>query len=348
MQKDRFFYKWNLSDKYPAKGIKYHGKSVYSTFACGGGSTMGYKLAGFDVIGANDIDSQMAKVYNENHKPRYYDLCPIRDLLEKELPKEYYELDILDGSPPCSNFSMAGSREKAWKKEKKFREGQSKQKLSDLFFDWIALVDKLRPKTAIAENVKGMLAENAKAYTKEVIKELTSIGYIVQLFVLNAASMGVPQKRERVFFICRRKDLLLKPIDLKFNIEPIKFIAFKEDTMHGSAKLSSAELELWGQRIKSDLDFGSITKRLYNKRSRFTTKLVQDHHVPNTIIASDNTILYEKARKYTDYELCCIGSWPLDYEFLDVKPRYLIGMSVPPIMMAQIAYQIYIQWLSKL
>ena len=121
-----FNYKWQLKDGYPAPGVEKHGLKVYSTFACGGGSTMGYKLAGYDVIGANDIDPQMAKVYKENHHPKFYDLCPIGDLLNKELPEEYYNLDILDGSPPCSTFSMAGQREKSWKKRQAISRRASK------------------------------------------------------------------------------------------------------------------------------------------------------------------------------------------------------------------------------
>lgn len=168
---NRFSYRWNLKDGYPQKDVDNHKHKVYTTFSCGGGSSMGYKLAGFDVIGANDIDPQMCKVYVKNHNPKFYDLCPISALLEMDLPKEYYDLDILDGSPPCSTFSIAGSREKVWKKDKVFREGQAKQVLSDLFFDWIALVKRLKPKVAIAENVKGMLMGNAKSYTKRILEE---------------------------------------------------------------------------------------------------------------------------------------------------------------------------------
>jgi DNA (cytosine-5)-methyltransferase 1 len=51
--------------------------------------------------------------------------------------KELFDIDILDGSPPCSSFSMSGSREKAWGKNKKFREGQANQVLDDLFFHFI-------------------------------------------------------------------------------------------------------------------------------------------------------------------------------------------------------------------
>ena len=90
---------------------------------------MGYKRAGCEVIAANDIDPEMAWHYKLNIKPKHYFLCPINELLTAELPPELFELDILDGSPPCSTFSMAGSREKAWGKEKHFREGQAKQVL---------------------------------------------------------------------------------------------------------------------------------------------------------------------------------------------------------------------------
>jgi len=128
---------------------------------------MGYKLAGCDVIAANDIDKEMAYHYKLNLNPKHYFLCPVKDLLTQDLPNELYNLDILDGSPPCSSFSMAGSREKTWGKEKHFREGQAKQVLDDLFFDYLDLVDKLKPRVAIAENVKGMIAGKAKGYTKD-------------------------------------------------------------------------------------------------------------------------------------------------------------------------------------
>ena len=175
---------WSLADlaSAPKNGLK-----VMSTFACGGGSSMGYKRAGCEVIAANDIDPEMAWHYKLNINPKHYFLCPINELLEKKLPEELYSLDILDGSPPCSTFSMAGSREKAWGKEKHFREGQAKQVLSDLFFDYLNLVGKLKPKVAIAENVKGMLIGNAKGYTKMVMARFKELGYRPQLFLLNGA-----------------------------------------------------------------------------------------------------------------------------------------------------------------
>ena len=99
MQKHKFPYNWRLSE---AKFTKDKGK-VFSCFACGGGSTMGYKLAGFDVIGCNEIDAKVNRCYVANHSPRYNFLEDIRTLREREreLPPDLYNLDILDGSPPC-------------------------------------------------------------------------------------------------------------------------------------------------------------------------------------------------------------------------------------------------------
>jgi DNA (cytosine-5)-methyltransferase 1 len=112
--KHKFNYKWTLKDTVFTKD---KGK-VFSCFACGGGSTMGYKLAGFDVIGCNEIDPRMNKVYVANHHPRLNYLCDIREMVTRELPEELYHLDILDGSPPCSSFSICGSREEGWGKKK--------------------------------------------------------------------------------------------------------------------------------------------------------------------------------------------------------------------------------------
>jgi DNA (cytosine-5)-methyltransferase 1 len=344
MNKHKFKYKWNLSDGYPAEGIEKHELKVFGTFICGGGSTMGYKLAGFNHLGGVEIDPQVADVYKTNHNPKYLFVEDIREFADKtEFPEELYSLDILDGSPPCSSFSMAGNREKDWGKEKVFREGQAKQRLDDLFFDYIKLAKKLQPKVVIAENVKGMLQGNAKAYVKKIKTEFEAAGYKVQLFLLNAASMGVPQKRERVFFICQRNDLNFKPLKLSFDEKPILFGDVIEDINYND--LTKNEIYLWNNKKHGDGDFGVINVRLGNKQNSFTTKLLYKDKVCNTVTAGDNNILFDIPRKTTKNEVCQIGTYPLDYNFKKIEPKYLIGMSVPPVMTAQIAHQIYLQWL---
>lgn len=178
-----FKYDWLLSDGYPAQGVKQHNKKVFGTFLCGGGSSMGYKLAGFNHLGGVEIDPKMAKVYKKNHNPKYLYNEDIRVFLEKDnLPDEFFDLDILDGSPPCTTFSTSGKREETWGKNKKFNEGQAKQVLDDLVFVYVELINKLRPKVAILENVSGIIKGNAKAYSKEIVKRLNLYGYDTQVF----------------------------------------------------------------------------------------------------------------------------------------------------------------------
>lgn len=348
MTKHKFAYKWNLSDGYPAPGIEKHGLKVFGTFICGGGSTMGYKLAGFDHLGGVEIDSQVADVYKVNHNPKYLFIEDIRDFADRTIfPNELYNLDILDGSPPCSSFSMAGNREKDWGKEKVFREGQAKQRLDDLFFDYIRLAKKLQPKVVIAENVKGIIQGNAKAYVKRIKDEFEKAGYKVQLFLLNAASMGVPQKRERVFFICQRNDLNFKNLELSFDEKSIIYSEFKSKKL--GKELTNETKAVWDKRIKTDQDLASIHERIGNKRKRFQAKFIHDNQISPTILAGEDSvpIRFDHPNRITMDEVKMIGSYPLDYNFKNIKPNYLIGMSVPPVMTAQIAHQIYLQWFTE-
>ena len=191
-------WKWRFSD-YPREK---NGLKVFSCFACGGGSTMGYKLAGCDVLGCVEIDPRMNEVYVRNHAPKYNYLMDIREfnrLPAEEIPGELFELDILDGSPPCTTFSVAGKRAETWGKAKKFREGQKEQTLDDLLFVFIETVEKLRPRCVILENVEGLIMGEAWGYVQEIYKRLKKAGYKVHHWLLKGENMGVPQTRHRVF-----------------------------------------------------------------------------------------------------------------------------------------------------
>ena len=338
MSKHKFKYKWNLSDGYPGEGIEKHELKVFGTFICGGGSTMGYKLAGFNHLGGVEIDPQVADVYKTNHNPKYLFVEDIREFADKtEFPEELYNLDILDGSPPCSSFSMAGNREKDWGKEKVFREGQAKQRLDDLFFDYIKLAKKLQPKVVIAENVKGMLQGNAKAYVKKIKTEFEAAGYKVQLFLLNAASMGVPQKRERVFFICQRNDLNLPKLELKFNEDAIVYNQIENEIIEN--KIANCDLQYW-----KICENGKSIASVHPKGNRFNSIKLHPNQVVNTIASGSELYHYSIQKALSNNELKLAGSYPLDYNFKKIEPKYLIGMSVPPVMTAQVATEIYNQW----
>ena len=304
---------------------------------------MGYKLAGFNHLGGVEIDPKIAEVYKINHSPKYLFNEDIREFLTRErYPNELYNLDILDGSPPCSSFSMAGNREKDWSKKKVFKEGQAKQRLDDLFFNYVELAKKLQPKVVIAENVKGLLQGNAKGYVIRIKKEFENAGYKVQLFLLNAASMGVPQKRERVFFICHRKDLKFPKLTLNFNERAIPFKEI-EDKYDKKVKLIPCLFKLY--------DFvgqGEAFSKYHPKGHHFNSNKSDPNKVLPTITADEKgTVHYRFKRVLNSKELSLASSFPLDYNFLKVKPKYLIGMSVPPVMTANISNEVCKQWFNN-
>jgi len=331
----------------PKNGVK-----VFSTFACGGGSTMGYKLAGCDVVGANDIDPEMAWHYKVNLNPKHYFLRPIRDLLTMDLPDELFGIDILDGSPPCSTFSTAGSREKAWGKEKHFREGQAKQVLSDLFFDFLDLAERLKPKVVIAENVKGMILGNAKGYTKLVMSRLREIGYRPQLFLINAADCGVPQRRERVFFCAIRNDIQVPNLVIEPRHEWISASVSTRDISSPTeeetrwARFAAHDRRYWPLTIPGR-SYKDAVMRETGKVSCFQHFRIHPDLPSQTLVANGSLINHwSEPRKLYLREWKRLGSFPDDYQAKSEKiGKYLIGMSVPPRMMEYVARQVCSQWL---
>lgn len=338
---------WHLKD---LASVPKNGRKVFSTFSCGGGSTMGYKLAGYEVIGNVEIDPQMMAIYRRNHNPRHPFLMPIQQfrlIPDADLPPELFDLDILDGSPPCSVFSMAGKREEKWGSEYHFREGQAKQRLDDLFFDYLDVVGKLRPRIAVAENVEGMLLGKAKGYTKMVIERFKELGYTVQLFLLNSATMGVPQKRKRVFFIAHRNDLRLPKLVLNFNEKPILYREIKSG--QGSPlNRNKATYKRWLRRHPADKNIGDIVERTEGIRSSFNTILLHDNKVPNTVVSNSEYIRYGEPYRASDQDFIRMQTFPQDYDFMNADVQYVCGMSVPPVMMKKIAEQIHRQWLSRI
>ena len=313
---------------------------------------MGYKLAGCDVIAANDIDPEMAWHYKRNLHPKHYFLCPIKDLITASLPPELFSLDILDGSPPCSTFSIAGSREKSWGKDKHFREGQAKQVLSDLFFDYLDLVERIRPRVAIAENVKGMILGNAKGYTKMVMARFQDIGYRPQLFLLNSADCGVPQRRERVFFCAVRDDVSSH----KLHLSPTaRWVSASESTSdlqlltHSeqmNAEMTKKELEYWMATDRGS-NFSKACKKATGRESWFS-RVRLDGSVPSaTLTGNHNDIKHwDMPRRLTFREWKRLGSFPDDYEAKSERiGAYMVGMSVPPKMTEQVARAVCTQWL---
>lgn len=296
---------------------------------------MGYKLAGCEVLGCVEIDPKMNAVYTENHHPKYNYCEDIRKFNERtDLPEELYNLDILDGSPPCTTFSIAGEREESWGKKKKFREGQAEQTLDDLSFVFIDTVAKLRPKVVLMENVEGLLLGNAWQYVRDIYKKFHEIGYTVRHELMKGEEMGVPQKRHRVFFVATRLDFDLDKIDMSFNYEPITYKQISQG-VHVLPTIKKSIIARLAKR--GDKDLSSVMQRVENRVCYFSEKIVWDNEVCATVTSGGNEIWVGNTGTHlNNEELVNAQTFPQDYNFLSERVKYICGMSVPPIMIKRI------------
>tara|TARA_R110000823_G_scaffold103031_1_gene220325 strand:+ start:117 stop:1325 length:1209 start_codon:yes stop_codon:yes gene_type:complete len=182
-----------------------------SFFAGGGGSSCGYKLAGGDARFVNEFQQVAVDTYLENWPGTPHICGDIKNVTGKKIMEmtglKVGELDILDGSPPCPPFSMSGTKQKGWNKEK-MAYGMKQQNIEDLTWEMIRIADEMKPRVIICENVKGLTMDYAKQHLDRMCTDFEAIGYTTTYKVLNGIHFGVPQKRQRVFIISVRNDVL--------------------------------------------------------------------------------------------------------------------------------------------
>lgn len=193
------------------RAIPWNGCDVVSTFSGGGGSCLGYRMAGYRVRLAVEISPKPIETYRANFDSTVFDRS-IREVTGREILKaigrKKGDLELFDGSPPCTSFSTAGLRSKTWGQEREH--AGAVQRIDDLFFDYARLLEELQPKTFIAENVKGLVTGAAIGYFKAILRTLRECGYVVACQLLDADRLGVPQNRERTFFVGVRADVAKK------------------------------------------------------------------------------------------------------------------------------------------
>lgn len=197
------------------RDLPWNGFNAVSTFSGCGGSSTGYRMAGFRVRWASEFVPAAQETYRANAAPyTVLDGRDIRDVTGAEILAacglQEGELDLYDGSPPCAAFSTAGKLDAGWGKVKKYSD--TEQRVDDLFFEYSRLLREIKPRVFVAENVAGLVRGRAKGYFLMILKDLKAAGYKVSARVLNAAWLGVPQARNRLIFVGVREDLPADPV----------------------------------------------------------------------------------------------------------------------------------------
>ena len=203
------YYRYTLADLQKSSDRKLF--TYISFFAGGGGSSAGYKLAGGDCLFVNEFQQVAVDTYLANWPDTPHICGDIKKVTGQQIMEmtglKVGELDILDGSPPCPPFSMSGTKKKGWNKEKTAY-GMKQKNIEDLTWEQIRIAGEMKPKVIICENVKGLTMEYAKQHLDRMVADFEALGYSTTYKVLNGIHFGVPQKRQRVFILSVRNDVL--------------------------------------------------------------------------------------------------------------------------------------------
>lgn len=324
------------------RALPWNGLTCASTFSGCGGSSTGYRMAGFRVLYANEFIDAARDSYKANAAPyTFVDGRDIRQVTAEDflatMKLQPGELDLLDGSPPCASFSTVGKREGGWGQVKKYSD--KAQRTDDLFFEYARLVRGVQPKTFVAENVSGLIKGTAKGYFKLILAELKSCGYRVQAQLLDAQWLGVPQTRQRLIFVGVRSDLGLDPTFPK----PLPYRYTLRDALPGLVQ-RPVEDASWMTRFATGKEWEKLAE---GEQSGKYFQLVRSHpdKPAQTVTAlggdpSKASISHPtQCRKLSVAELRRICSFPDDFVLTgDYGQQWeRCGRAVPPVMMSHIA-----------
>lgn len=166
--------------------------TAVSLFSGAGGMDVGFEMAGFNVVLANEMDKMAARTFSENHKTTRLIVDDVNNIFP--LLEEYEGTDIVFGGPPCQGFSVIGKMD-------------PEDMRSQLIWSFLNAVSIIQPKAFVMENVKALASISKWKDVREAfIAKANEMGYICTPFIVNAAEYGTPQKRERVFFIGVKSD----------------------------------------------------------------------------------------------------------------------------------------------
>lgn len=313
--------------------------SIFS--GCGGGD-LGI-LGGFtymgkfysenkaDIVFANDISKDAARIYNANFAV-YADIRDIRRITSSQIPDH----DILTAGFPCQPFSIQAQNPP--------RPGS----LSDegqLFYELVRILKTKKPLAFIAENVVGLKSVNEGRDFSLIISELRKSGYIVRHRILNSLNFGIPQKRERVFIIGFRKDLsITPPFPRKKNYKPKVVL---KDVILGENEVP--EKYFFSERAVKGLMESKSGKGMNRGRVQDTmsTCATVTAHLAKVSLNSIDPVLITggRFRRFTPREVARIQSFPDEYhlEGPDTSLYRCLGNAIPPVMMWHVAKSVIVK-----
>lgn len=310
---------------------------VASLFCGCGGTDVGI-LGDFDFLGkhygsnnmeityANDIEPSACDIFEKNFglKPDNRD---IRLVTSDELP----EFDLLAGGFPCQSFSIVAQNPK--------RLGIKDEK-GMLFFEMCRILRDRQPKCFIAENVKGLLTANKHEAFPLIIKEFEDSGYDVKYTVLNAATYGVPQKRERVIIVGFRKDL---KIDFEF---PETVYSNEDDYVALRNCIDEDVPEKYYFSEKAVAGMMKNRESMNKGRAQDISKPCNTvgAHLAKVSLNSTDPVLFENGRyrRFTPREVARIQSFPDNFRLVGSESAQYraLGNAIPPVMFWYIARKV--------
>jgi DNA (cytosine-5)-methyltransferase 1 len=312
-------------------------------FSGAGGFSLGFDNKGFHNIFSIDIEPNFCRTYKHNfpnHKLIEKDICELSES-EIKLLKEYDQIDVVIGGPPCQGFSIAGNIGRKFVDDPRNR----------LFKEFVRVVKEVKPRFFVMENVARLFNHNNGETKKEIIKDFENLGYKVDCKILNSADYGVPQVRKRVIFIGT-----INNVKIEFPPKEVeKYVSVKE-ALSSYPKLESGEESYIPNHIAMSHSVQMLNKMSYisdgGDRNEIPLKIrpksgdVRKYikyasDKPSVCVTGDMRKIfhYEQNRALTVRELAKLQSFPDDFVFKGSKisQQQQVGNSVPPRMAEAIA-----------
>lgn len=294
--------------------------TVISLFTGAGGMDLGFKKAGFEIVWANDNDSEAVETYKKNIGPEIV-LGDITKINIDSIPNA----DVVVGGFPCQGFSMANMNRSV------------DDARNTLYKYFVKIVETKRPKIFVAENVKGILSLGRGKVFEHILGDFSKLGYDCNYAVLNAKNYGVPQARQRVLIVGVRKDL-------GFEVEHPPKITHSEIPF-GTLKKVVTVGEALDNLPDPDKDH-NLSNHVYTKhKPKFNGYISNRKLDPNkpspTVTARGDSkggamIMPHPngKRRLSCRELATIQSFPLDFEFVGSMTSVYrqIGNAVPVLL----------------